>query len=432
MANNFPPMTPLKFWTQKILPLIYDDSLSYLEMLGKVKSKLNELIEYYNGLKDVIPKEAEELYTNIAERLEVDLQAAIRSLNDALTADILDLNDAKQGALGDIESAVTAAEGTIDTYALEKVQQIIADYDSALAPLLTPSATATELSPGSAPTASYSNGVFTFGLPGNQGDMTVSEYGGSAPGVVAEADNAASLGDSPAADYMQKSVYDSNDDGVVDEAETAADADALGGHLSDEYMLKEDYTGTGTLAVSKANDSNRLNGQPSSYYATAAQMSQAQNDIQNLQEQIGTSDIVQLKQQIGNFRMIYKSCPANQAITFTFTSQFFGRLLIDGQYGPQFGFEMGIYAATNGTLKNPNEGGSADGLVWQKNGNVLTITYTIPLFSYTILRSLAWRLARLALGRFAPSVKRPDLLMTFGALGLDLSSGPLDLRLPWP
>lgn len=39
----------------KILPLVYDDSLSYYEVLCKVTAKLNELVEYFNdGLEDAI------------------------------------------------------------------------------------------------------------------------------------------------------------------------------------------------------------------------------------------------------------------------------------------------------------------------------------------------------------------------------------------
>ena len=36
---------PIKFWCFKVLPLVYDDSLSYLEVLCKMKEKLNEMIE---------------------------------------------------------------------------------------------------------------------------------------------------------------------------------------------------------------------------------------------------------------------------------------------------------------------------------------------------------------------------------------------------
>lgn len=42
---------------QKVLPLVYDDSLSYYEVLCKVQHKLNELIEINNTIRDEIHKE---------------------------------------------------------------------------------------------------------------------------------------------------------------------------------------------------------------------------------------------------------------------------------------------------------------------------------------------------------------------------------------
>lgn len=52
-----PKVKPLWFWSQKVLPLVYDDSLSYYEVLCKVRDKLNELIEYVQGtLKNEIGK----------------------------------------------------------------------------------------------------------------------------------------------------------------------------------------------------------------------------------------------------------------------------------------------------------------------------------------------------------------------------------------
>lgn len=38
----------LRYWVQKVLPLVYDDSLSYYELLNKVVWKLNEVIETTN------------------------------------------------------------------------------------------------------------------------------------------------------------------------------------------------------------------------------------------------------------------------------------------------------------------------------------------------------------------------------------------------
>lgn len=48
---------PLRFWVQKVLPLVYDDSLSYYELLGKIVVKLNELIENNNDLAPYIQNE---------------------------------------------------------------------------------------------------------------------------------------------------------------------------------------------------------------------------------------------------------------------------------------------------------------------------------------------------------------------------------------
>lgn len=54
MIGSFTEVQPLYYWVQHILPLVYDDSLSYMELLGKVTKKLNELVENNNLLPDYI------------------------------------------------------------------------------------------------------------------------------------------------------------------------------------------------------------------------------------------------------------------------------------------------------------------------------------------------------------------------------------------
>ena len=50
-----PRVHPMRFWSQKVLPLVYDDSLSYYEVLCKVVHKLNEVIDYVgDGLEEYI------------------------------------------------------------------------------------------------------------------------------------------------------------------------------------------------------------------------------------------------------------------------------------------------------------------------------------------------------------------------------------------
>ena len=54
MVNSFTPITTLRYWCQKVIPLVYDDSLSYYELLSKVVAKLNELIENANKQDETI------------------------------------------------------------------------------------------------------------------------------------------------------------------------------------------------------------------------------------------------------------------------------------------------------------------------------------------------------------------------------------------
>lgn len=49
MFNKIPYF---RFWCQKVLPTVYDDSLSYYELLCKVVAKLNEVIDSTNGVTD--------------------------------------------------------------------------------------------------------------------------------------------------------------------------------------------------------------------------------------------------------------------------------------------------------------------------------------------------------------------------------------------
>lgn len=44
----------VRFWCFKVLPLVYDDSLSYYEVLCKVVDKLNEMIDSLGELNDTV------------------------------------------------------------------------------------------------------------------------------------------------------------------------------------------------------------------------------------------------------------------------------------------------------------------------------------------------------------------------------------------
>jgi hypothetical protein len=45
VLGNYKTLQPFRYWCQKVLPLVYDDSLSYYEVLCKVVDYINNLIE---------------------------------------------------------------------------------------------------------------------------------------------------------------------------------------------------------------------------------------------------------------------------------------------------------------------------------------------------------------------------------------------------
>lgn len=58
-----------RFWTQRVLPTVYDDSLSYYELLGKVIHYLNETTEQTNLISDEMIKVLQE-FANIKEWID--------------------------------------------------------------------------------------------------------------------------------------------------------------------------------------------------------------------------------------------------------------------------------------------------------------------------------------------------------------------------
>ena len=56
-------LSKFRFWCQKVLPLVYDDSLSYYELLCKVIDYLNKMVEDENVLIDDVTQLKSEMST---------------------------------------------------------------------------------------------------------------------------------------------------------------------------------------------------------------------------------------------------------------------------------------------------------------------------------------------------------------------------------
>lgn len=76
-------LKPLRVWCQKVLPLVYDDSLSYYEFLCKMCNTLNEVINNVNTLPDYIANlVSEDKLKNILSTLLDNLREQIASANE--------------------------------------------------------------------------------------------------------------------------------------------------------------------------------------------------------------------------------------------------------------------------------------------------------------------------------------------------------------
>lgn len=71
--STFKPINPMRYWCEKVLPLVYDDSLSYYEVLCKVSAKMNEVIDTVNDFGGQITPEAIKGYVDewMAEHPEI-------------------------------------------------------------------------------------------------------------------------------------------------------------------------------------------------------------------------------------------------------------------------------------------------------------------------------------------------------------------------
>lgn len=82
---------PFRFWCQKVLPLVYDESLSYYELLCKVVDYLNRVIEDVNTLADDV-EEFEQLFIELRNYVNnyfdnLDVQQEINHKLDEMAED---------------------------------------------------------------------------------------------------------------------------------------------------------------------------------------------------------------------------------------------------------------------------------------------------------------------------------------------------------
>ena len=136
-----------KFYCQKVLPLVYDDSLSYYEAVDKMREKVNEVIDALEGISedilnqakaytdekiaeqdakiDAVVGELEQLVDDTVERLEQLVADTIRDFNAKL-----DEVDAKYDAfVRQVNATLTIFNNRINTLS-DKIDSEIAGVNA--------------------------------------------------------------------------------------------------------------------------------------------------------------------------------------------------------------------------------------------------------------------------------------------------------------
>lgn len=84
-------ITPLNFWVQPVIPLTFDDSISYLETLGKVVEKLNETLTQNEDWAAELRKDITDFTTKIENEMttfKAETNAVISSFETRISAQI--------------------------------------------------------------------------------------------------------------------------------------------------------------------------------------------------------------------------------------------------------------------------------------------------------------------------------------------------------
>lgn len=132
----------LRFWCQKILPLVYDESLSYYETLCKIASYLNTQAEAVNTLNDNVVSLNNNVTTLASEidSLEGRVEAVESEMTDfetSINAQFKELEDAinasVDGKLAEVDGKLVEVDvkiATIEAQVTAKLNSAISEMES--------------------------------------------------------------------------------------------------------------------------------------------------------------------------------------------------------------------------------------------------------------------------------------------------------------
>lgn len=117
--TQFGRVGAFRFWCQKVLPAVYDDSLSYYELLCKVTKWLEDLTEITNTQSDAITELQETLAEFMAGTFDPYIEQKVDEWFDEnqpqIILDIANLNDRVDNLEDDFDERMDALEADFDS-----------------------------------------------------------------------------------------------------------------------------------------------------------------------------------------------------------------------------------------------------------------------------------------------------------------------------
>lgn len=106
-------MSKFRFWCQKVLPLVYDDSISYYEVLGKMVTYLNQVIDNVNADTENV-QTLKDAFDELADYIEAIGEVDIRELTQLINEGVEAAQEALQYSTQAHESQISANQSAIN------------------------------------------------------------------------------------------------------------------------------------------------------------------------------------------------------------------------------------------------------------------------------------------------------------------------------
>ena len=112
---DFTKVPNIHYWTQRVLPCVFDESLSYVEKINKLEEEINKLIEEYNTFGQNVVTEINTFEEETTNQINIFIQQITNEIN-TFKSDITN-------QLNTFETTITNKQNAFETRILELTQE---------------------------------------------------------------------------------------------------------------------------------------------------------------------------------------------------------------------------------------------------------------------------------------------------------------------